>query len=80
VRDSDYKFIFYPGIWDINEFYDLKHDPEEKKNLIRVGACQPIIKKLRDELYDWLEQTGGMQIPLKRLNDKKQDNLYMNTY
>jgi hypothetical protein len=65
VRDGDYKFIFYPGIWDINEFFDLKHDPEEKRNLIRVAAYQPLIKKMRAEMYDWLEQTGGMQIPLK---------------
>ena len=56
------------------------HDPEEKRNLIRVAAYQPLIKKMRAEMYDWLEQTGGMQIPLKRLEDKKIDNLYRNTY
>jgi N-acetylglucosamine-6-sulfatase len=80
VRDGDYKFIFYPGIWDINEFYNLKKDPEEKKNLIRFTAYQPLIKKMHAEMYDWLEQTGGMQIPLKRLEEKKIDNLYNNTY
>lgn len=81
VREGDYKFIFYPGIWDINEFFDLKHDPEEKKNLIRNPAYQTAIQKMRSELYDWLESTGGMQIPLKRLEgDMKIDNRYMDTY
>jgi len=73
-------FIFYPGIWDINEFYDLKNDPQEKKNLIRVTSYQALINKMRGELYDWLEETGGMQIPLKRLQGKRIDNLYNDTY
>ncbi len=80
VREGDYKFIFYPGIWDISEFFNVKNDPEEKKNLIRAAAYQPLIQKMRGELYDWLEQTGGMQIPLKRLEEKKIDNRYMDTY
>lgn len=80
IREGDYKFIFYPGIWDINEFFDLKNDPEEKKNLIRNEAYQPIIKKMRADMWDWLEQTGGMQIPLKQLNGKRFDNLYKGTF
>ena len=67
-------------MWDINEFYDLKDDPEEKKNLIRIAAYQPLIREMRNEMYDWLEQTGGMQIPLKRLDTKRFDNLYNDTY
>lgn len=80
IREGDYKFIFYPGIWDINEFFDLKNDPEEKNNLIRRREYQDIIKNMRAKMYDWLEETGGMQIPLKRLNGKRFDNLYGNTY
>ena len=80
IRKGDFKFIFYPGIWDINEFFDLKNDPEEKNNLIRRPEYQDTIKQMRAELYDWLEETGGMQIPLKRLNGKRFDNLYGNTF
>jgi N-acetylglucosamine-6-sulfatase len=80
IREGNHKFIFYPGIWDISEFFDLRNDPEEKKNLIRSAVYQPLIRKMRGEMYDWLEQTGGMQIPLKRLEYKKIDNLYNNTY
>jgi N-acetylglucosamine-6-sulfatase len=73
VRSGRYKFIFYPGIWDVSEFFDLQTDPEEKKNLYRVPAYQPLIKQLRSELWDWLEQTGGMQIPLKRIDQYRED-------
>lgn len=73
VRSGRYKFIFYPGIWDVSEFFDLQKDPEEKNNLYRVPAYQPLIKQLRAELWDWLEKTGGMQIPLKRINEPRLD-------
>ena len=80
VRSGRYKFIFYPGLWDVFEFYDLETDPEEKKNLYRVAEYQPIIKKLRTEMWDWLEQTGGMQIPLKRIDGKRIDYGYKGLY
>lgn len=67
VRTDDYKYIRYHGIWDTNEFYDLKKDPYETKNLIGNAEYQDIIKQLNHELYNWLEETNGMQIPLKRI-------------
>jgi arylsulfatase A-like enzyme len=66
VRTDRYKYIRYHGIWDTNEFYDLKNDPDEMQNLIADPACQDTIKSLNHELYNWLESTGGMSIPLKR--------------
>lgn len=74
VRQCHYKFIFYPGIWDVSEFYDLKADPEEKNNLWRHPAYQQVIEKYRAELWNWLEQTGGMQIPLKRITEPRIDH------
>ncbi len=73
VRQSRYKFIFYPGIWDVSEFFDLQNDPEEKKNLYRDPAYQTIIETYRAQLWDWLEQSKGMQIPLKRISEKRLD-------
>jgi len=32
-----------------------------------------LIKQLRSELGDWLEQTGGMQKPLKRIDEYRED-------
>ena len=73
VREGDHKFIFYPGIWDVSEFYDLKSDPEEKKNLYRHPAWQSEIARMRKELWKWLEETGGLQIPLKPIIEKRGD-------
>lgn len=66
VRTDRYKLIRYHGIWDTNEFYDLQEDPHEMNNLIASPEHQPMIEALSASIYDWLEETGGMQIPLKR--------------
>lgn len=71
VRTSRYKLIRYHGIWDTNEFYDLHEDPDEMNNLIASPEHQAQIEELTGEIYDWLESTGGMQIPLKRTVKKR---------
>jgi arylsulfatase A-like enzyme len=76
VRKGKYKFIFYHGIWDLSEFFDLEKDPEEKNNLYRDPAHQKTILELRNELWAWLEESGGMNIPLKRIIEKRGDHGY----
>jgi arylsulfatase A-like enzyme len=66
VRTDRYKYIRYHGLWDTNEFYDLQEDPYEMHNLIGSAEHQELIRSLADEIYDWLESTDGMRIPLKR--------------
>lgn len=66
LRTDRYKLIRYHGVWDTNEFYDLENDPYEMNNLIASPEHQDLIRELTGEIYDWLEETGGMQIPLKR--------------
>jgi hypothetical protein len=56
----------YHGIWDIDEIYDIENDPQEKHNLIKSPEHKELIKQLNKKVYDWLESTDGMQIPLKR--------------
>ncbi len=81
VRTDRYKYIRYQGIWDINEFYDLQADPHEMNNLIRDPSHQETIKGLANDIYDWLESTGGMQIPLKRtVKTRMGDHENANTY
>lgn len=80
VRTDRYKFIRYHGIWDANEFYDLENDPWEMNNLIRSPEHQEQIEKMLGDLWDWLEETGGMQIPLKRTTHKKGDNRFKGYY
>lgn len=80
IRSDRYKFIYYNGVWDINELFDLQKDPYEMNNLIRDTAYRKTGLALKDELFEWLKQTNGLQIPLKKTIDNRNDNLYMNTY
>lgn len=80
VRTSRYKYIHYYGIWDSNELYDLQNDPNELHNLIANPALQPVIQDLSKQLFDWLESTGGMKIPLKRNDRPKIDHKYKDEY
>lgn len=74
VRTDRYKYIFYHGVWDTNELYDLTNDPGETKNLIKSAEHQSLIKQLQSELWTWLETTHGMQIPLNRISNPKHDH------
>jgi len=80
VRTNRYKYIRYHGIWDTNEFYDLEEDPYEMNNLIASPEHQSLIKELCDEIYDWLENTDGMQIPLKRTGKRYGDHRNQGLY
>jgi N-acetylglucosamine-6-sulfatase len=64
IRTDEWKYVFYYGLWDLNELYDVQNDPEEMNNLIK--AYPEVADSLRNELFDRLEATGGLQIPLKR--------------
>ncbi len=66
LRGDRFKYITYHGVWDLNELYDLENDPLEQHNLIYVPTYQDTVKAMRDRLYDRLEATGGMQIPVRR--------------
>jgi arylsulfatase A-like enzyme len=66
VRTNQYKYMTYHGIWDIDELYDIENDPQEKHNLIKRPEHQELIKQLNKKVYDWLESTKGMQIPLRK--------------
>ncbi|MCW5962638.1 MAG: sulfatase [Bryobacterales bacterium] len=66
LREDRYKFIRTQGIWDIEELYDLREDPLEGKNLIFSAQHQDTITRMRAKLFDILEETDGMNIPIQR--------------
>lgn len=80
VRTDKYKYIRYHGVWDTNELYDLENDPYEMNNLIDKPEHQAMIKGLRTEIDDWLEDTDGMAIPLKRMYRPRGDYKYKGLY
>ncbi len=66
VREQRYKYIRYHGIWDIDELYDLSDDPLEANNLIFSPGHEAIVERMNERLFDILEATDGMSMPLSR--------------
>lgn len=66
LRGDRYKYIRYHGIWDLNELYDLKEDPRESNNLINDPKFAAVVKEMNTKLFDILERTDGMSMPLYR--------------
>jgi N-acetylglucosamine-6-sulfatase len=66
LRGDRYKFIYYPGVWDTQELYDLQTDPKERNNLIDLPEHQDRIRTMRSRLWDLLEASDAMSTPLRR--------------
>ncbi|HYO83723.1 MAG TPA: sulfatase [Bryobacteraceae bacterium] len=64
LRGDRYKYIRYHGIWDLNELYDLQEDPLEARNLINSPRHQDVVKSMNARLFDILEKTDGLNMPL----------------
>lgn len=75
LRGDRYKYIFYHGVWDLNELYDLQTDPHERHNLINVPHYQPIMEEMRTRLFDRLEDAHAMQVPVRRFNWQSSEEL-----
>ena len=63
IRTDDWKYIHYPpgdGSPDkhMAELYDLKHDPEERINLIAEPQRAPIVAQLKTDLVRLMEESG----------------------
>jgi N-acetylglucosamine-6-sulfatase len=66
LRTDRYKYIHYYGIWDIDELYDLQEDPQETTNLINNPERKETVQRMKKRLFDMMEASGAMQIPLFR--------------
>ena len=66
IRGQRYKYIFYHGLWDHDGFYDLQTDPHERHNLINVPAYSDKIEAMKKQLFDELEASGALDIPVRR--------------
>jgi N-acetylglucosamine-6-sulfatase len=64
LRNDQYKYIHYYGIWDTDELYDLQADPLETKNLIRDTAYAAVVKSMNKQLFQTLQDTKGMYLPV----------------
>lgn len=73
IRGDRYKYIYYHGVWDENELYDLKNDPNEMHNLIDVPAQQERVQQMRNELFDSLEADGATDVMFRRPSNYQAD-------
>ena len=64
LRNHNYKLIQYHGLWDTDELYDLRNDPNETTNLINAPDQTQRVVAMRKELHHRLSQTNGLSIPL----------------
>ncbi|MDO7841825.1 sulfatase family protein [Sphingomonas immobilis] len=64
LREERYKYMHFHGIWDTDELYDLTADPQESDNLLARPGHEAMAERMSTKLFDLLEKTGGMQIPL----------------
>jgi N-acetylglucosamine-6-sulfatase len=63
VRTETHKYMWYHGIWDKNEVYDLKDDPHEMTNLIDDPASSALRKELESELARLMNELSVSRVP-----------------
>jgi arylsulfatase A-like enzyme len=56
LRTAAWKYIW--NTTDVDECYDLEHDPNELTNLVYAPGCQELIKEFRQRLYHRLIEEG----------------------
>lgn len=69
IRGDRYKYIYYHGVWDSNELYDLQDDPREMHNLIDVPAQQERVRQMRDEMFEIFEANGATDVRFRPPSD-----------
>jgi N-acetylglucosamine-6-sulfatase len=73
IRGDRYKYIYYHGIWDKNELYDLEEDPNEMNNLVDVPAQQERVQQMRNELFDLLKTNNATDVMFRRPSNSQAD-------
>ncbi len=66
LRGDRFKYIYYHGVWDLNELYDLQNDPTESYNLIQSPEFSDVRDEMRNRLFDRLEEADAMRVPIRR--------------
>ena len=59
-----WKYIRCHGLWDRDELYDLKSDPDEMHNLIDSPEHAARISSMNQRLWKLLFESGGREVPL----------------
>jgi N-acetylglucosamine-6-sulfatase len=73
LRGDRYKYMYYHGVWDQNELYDLQTDPNEAFNLIDSPQHQELADVMKDRLFDALEAEDAVDVAFRRPAYGQQD-------
>lgn len=60
-RTRDWKYVY--RLYEDDELYDLRADPQERVNRIHDAACTQALTALRQRLLDWFAETADV-VPL----------------
>ncbi|MEM7098229.1 MAG: sulfatase [Pseudomonadota bacterium] len=59
ITRDEVKYIQYHGLWDLDELYDLKADPQERVNLLHDTTYRNRLIDLRAALFAALKRPSG---------------------
>jgi len=62
IESGRLKYIQYHGVWDIEELYDVEHDPDEMHNLIDEPRYVQAKLDLRHKLFAALASNKGQHV------------------
>lgn len=64
LREGRFKYIQYHGVWDTEELFDIKADPDELHNLVDDPAHLDTLVRMRAALFDAIStEDGRPQVP-----------------
>ncbi|HUU43641.1 MAG TPA: sulfatase/phosphatase domain-containing protein, partial [Planctomycetota bacterium] len=62
LRTHQWKYV--RRLYDVDELYDLSHDPDELVNLIDEPKHADVVRELSEKMLDWFLDTGDA-VPFK---------------